>query len=455
MKKKSIEELLVGLIVPKMEVPYEVPVNWVWIKLKSIMKNKKRSIQPIKFADETFELYSVPSFPEDYPEIVKGEEIGSSKQLVNTDEVLLCKINPRINRVWKVNDHDEKYRKLASTEWIVIDKNNAVYSDYLLHLWRSPYFRNLICSNVSGVGGSLTRARPKEVENYPIPIPPLNEQKRIAEKVERLLSKIDEAKQLIEEAQETFKLRRAAILDEAFKGNLTRKWREEKGVIYEDWKVVDFDEVAFAVDPQPSHRTPPISNDGIPYIGVKDCNYETEEIDFVNARPVSKSVLDEHLNRYSINNGDFIIGKIGTIGKPFLLPTERNYVLSANVILIQTKMEMMNPKYLFYMFQSPYIENQFNAGVNSTNQAAFGIKKVRKLNIKLCSLKEQQKIVEILDEILVKENKAIELIREIFHINNLKASILQKAFRGELGTNNSSEESTIELLKEVLQQKLN
>ena len=45
--------------------------------------------------------------------------------------------------------------------------------------------------------------------------------------MERLLSKIEEAKQLIEEAKKTFELRRAAILDKAFRGELTRKWREE------------------------------------------------------------------------------------------------------------------------------------------------------------------------------------------------------------------------------------
>src|SRR5579875_379680 len=199
-RQKTVEELLEEALVPEEEWPYEVPGNWVWVKLKTINKNKQRNIEPINFSDEIFELYSVPSYPSNYPEIVKGEEIGSSKQLVNSNEVLLCKINPRINRVWKVSNNTGGYRKLASTEWIVISENKAVYPNYLLYLLKSPYFRKLITSNVSGVGGSLTRARPKEVETYPIAIPPFSEQKRIADKVERLLNKIEEAKQLIEEA---------------------------------------------------------------------------------------------------------------------------------------------------------------------------------------------------------------------------------------------------------------
>lgn len=218
-KQKTMGELLEEALVPEEEQPYEVPGNWVWVKLKTINKDKKRNIDPKSFKDETFELYSVPSFPEGSPEFIKGDEIGSSKQLVNKDEILLCKINPRINRVWKVLNNHGKFRQLASTEWIVISENKAIYSEYLLYLLKSPYFRKLITSNVSGVGGSLTRARPKEVETYPIAVPPIKEQKRIADKVERLLSKIDEAKRLIEEAKETFELRRAAILDKAFRGS--------------------------------------------------------------------------------------------------------------------------------------------------------------------------------------------------------------------------------------------
>ncbi|WP_424768355.1 restriction endonuclease subunit S [Paenibacillus sp. sgz302251] len=65
------------------------------------------------------------------------------------------------------------------------------------------------------------------MNRLPFPLPPLNEQKRIVDKVERFLDRINQAKQLIEEAKETFDLRRAAIFDQAFRGELTTKWREK------------------------------------------------------------------------------------------------------------------------------------------------------------------------------------------------------------------------------------
>ena len=53
----------------------------------------------------TYELWSVPSFAAQGPEIVDGSEVGSSKRPVAPDDVLICKINPRINRVWQVGPY--------------------------------------------------------------------------------------------------------------------------------------------------------------------------------------------------------------------------------------------------------------------------------------------------------------------------------------------------------------
>lgn len=140
-------------------------------------------------------------------------------------------------------------------------------------------------------------------------------------------------------------------------------------------------EIANAVDPQPSHRTPPIDEGGIPYVSIKDCNYKTGKIDFEGARKVSRKVLEEHLNRYTIHDGDFVIGKIGTIGNPVFVPVRADYTLSANVILIQPNSKLVSPYFLKYSFESDFVERQFAEAKNSTSQAAFGIQKVRSVEV--------------------------------------------------------------------------
>ena len=140
-------------------------------------------------------------------------------------------------------------------------------------------------------------------------------------------------------------------------------------------------EVANSVDPQPSHRTPPVEEGGIPYVSIKDCDYKTGKIDFEGARKVSLKVLEEHMNRYTLHDGDFVVGKIGTIGNPVFVPVRNDYTLSANVVLIQPNSELVSPYFLKYSFESDFVERQFAEAKNSTSQAAFGIQKVRTVEV--------------------------------------------------------------------------
>ncbi|WP_258433422.1 DEAD/DEAH box helicase family protein, partial [Heyndrickxia coagulans] len=81
-----------------------------------------------------------------------------------------------------------------------------------------------------GNGGAQPNISQTIIKDFPHLLPPLKEQKRIANKIKQLLSKIDEAKRLIEEAKETFELRRAAILDKAFRGTLGTNNPSEKSL---------------------------------------------------------------------------------------------------------------------------------------------------------------------------------------------------------------------------------
>ena len=203
-KKEALtpDECLQAALVPESEQPYKVPENWCWVTIDSINQYQSSSLDPSKFSDDFFELYSVPSSANDYPEIAMGSEIGSTKQIVEKGDVLLCKINPRINRVWKVSQYTEN-SLLSSSEWIII-RNHKIHSDYLMYCFQSPYFREYMLSNVSGVGGSLMRAQPKYVKTYPLPLPPLPEQERIVDRIESLFAKLDEAKQKAQDALDSF-----------------------------------------------------------------------------------------------------------------------------------------------------------------------------------------------------------------------------------------------------------
>ena len=165
------------------QIPFDVPYNWVWVSIDEINKFKSKSVNPQNYPTDQFELYSVPTFETGEPEFPFGKDVASSKVEVAEGDVLLCKINPHLNRVWVVRRRMAQLNSLASSEWIVI-RTDEILPEYLALTMQSPYFRELMMSNVSGVGGSLMRAQPTFVKQYMIPIPPIREQKRIVAKIQ-------------------------------------------------------------------------------------------------------------------------------------------------------------------------------------------------------------------------------------------------------------------------------
>ena len=153
------------------------------IALGDIMATKSGSVDPSKFTDEIFDLYSIPAFDRGEPEVVAGSEIGSAKQVVEPGDVLLSKIVPHIRRSWIVGKERGR-RIIASGEWIVFRSERA-HPDYLRQVLVGDPFHTQFMNTVAGVGGSLLRARPAHVAKIAIPLPPLAEQRRIAEVLDR------------------------------------------------------------------------------------------------------------------------------------------------------------------------------------------------------------------------------------------------------------------------------
>ena len=295
-----------------------------------------------------------------------------------------------------------------------IRPSEVLLTRYVLLFFR--YFEAQLASK--GTGTTFKAITQDVVKNLEIPIPPLPEQERIVARIEELFSQLDAGVETLKKTKAQLVVYRQAVLKEAFEDCIDS---------------VTMGSVATMIDPQPSHRTPPEFENGIPYIGIGDIDYNGKTIRFKNARKVNPSVYEDHLQRYILRDGDFVMGKIGTIGKPFRLPLPQNYTLSANVILIQPDTGRINPEYLFWQFSSPLITEQLMAGKNETSQPAFGIQKARLLRIKMCSPKDQDRIVySIREKISVCENIEQTVTLSLQQAKAMRQSILKDAFEGRL-----------------------
>ena len=298
-----------------------------------------------------------------------------------------------------------------------ITNNQGLFDGkYVFYYTRYKRFFDLFKNELSGLIGGVSS---KKFGEIPIPLPPLPTQHQIVSRIESLFAELDKAVEHLRTAQQQLKIYRQAVLNHWLNNDDGK------------WETVKLGEVAEAIDPEPSHRTPKIEKQGIPFISIKDCDYKTNTINFNTARLVSSSVLIEHKSRYTINEGDFIIGKIGTIGNPVNVVLPQDYALSANVVLIKAT-DRVNSKFLYNLFRSVIIEKQLLKGKKATTQAAFGIQKVRLLEIPLPSLSEQQRIVKEIETRLSQSEAAEARIAEALQKTEaLQQSILKKAFSGE------------------------
>lgn len=478
------EERLQAALVPDWEWPYKLPENWCWTTVGAINQYIGISVDPTKAKNEAFELYSVPSSVDDYPEIVLGADIGSTKQSVKKGDVLLCKINPRINRVWKVSKHTDN-SLLASSEWIIV-RNSTLISNYLMWCFRSPYFREYMLSNVSGVGGSLMRAQPKFVQGYPVPLPPLVEQQRIVDRIESLFSKLDGAKEKAQNVVDGFETRKAAILHKAFIGELTAKWREGHGAI-DNTVLIDIKKLSSGwsakekdlLSREQAKSEVVVLDNGHEWIRCtigavgrvtngstpprKEHKYWNGKIPWISSGEVRNNIIESSNECISeegyVNSsvkllpvGTVLIAMIGegkTRGQSAILNIEAT--INQNVAAIVVDSKCVLPYYIWYWLQMNYAKNR-EKGSGSGPQA-LNCQRVRELDFFVPNLEEQTEVVNILKKNLEEEQQAKEAAEAVLdQIDLMKKSILARAFRGELGTNDPSEESAVELLKQVIEQ---
>lgn len=434
-KKQDLtpEERLAAALVPEEEWPYALPDGWKWVRLGALNDYKSSSITPSNNPDDTFELYSVPSIVNDNPEITKGMDIGSTKQLVEKDDVLLCKINPRINRVWKVSAHTT-HKCLASSEWIVVRAQSFFVADYLMWFFRCPYFRDRMLSNVSGVGGSLMRAKPRYVQTYPVALPPLSEQHRLVARIESLFAKLDAAREKVQSVLDSHETRKAALLHAAFAGKLTAKWREEQGESSHAWRIEKLENLCEKIT---CGKTPKndISPQGeIPYLKVY--NIVNDKIDF-RSKPqyISRDVHETKLKSSILKPNDVIMNIVGPpLRKIAIIPdTYPEWNMNQAIVRFRPK-EGLDYHFLYYALLNPEtLDDVVQRTKGVVGQANISITQSRNLKIKVPPLPEQQEIVRILGRLLAREQRARQAAEEtLAAIDRMKQSILARAFRGEL-----------------------
>lgn len=174
--------------------------TWSSISAAQVIKDGGGAVDPRLFPDEQFELFSIPAHDSGQSEMLSGMQIGSTKQIVADGDVLLSKIVPHIRRAWVVQGRSDA-RKIGSGEWIVF-RSPLFCPSFLRYLLLGDSFHRQFMQTVSGVGGSLLRARPAFVKQIQLPLPPLDEQRRIAAILDKADALRDKRRQALAQVEQ-------------------------------------------------------------------------------------------------------------------------------------------------------------------------------------------------------------------------------------------------------------
>jgi type I restriction enzyme S subunit len=458
-KKKTIEELLEEALVSE-EQPYEIPENWIWGNLNSLSKLiVDGSHNPPPKKDEGFPMLSGRN-------ILNGKINFETDRYVSDDdyqkEYRRTPIEPNdvlltiVGTIGRTTVVPQEFSPFVLQRSVALVKP-MINSNYLSYYFSSPYFQYYLQKNAKGTAQKGVYL--KTLKSSSVPLPPLNEQKCIAKKVESLLNKLEEAKQLIEEAKEMFELRRAAILDKAFCGGFSRNiqrvgFKELDGTNYSippEWNWISVENVCKLISDCP-HSTPKYIENG-QYPAIRTSDVKFGRVDTSEAKRVSEEDYLERIKRTQPQKGDVIYCREGTVGNAGIIEDEK-VCLAQRVVLLRPNEEKVLPKYFVYVLNSPIMLRQVFSNISQTTSPRINISTLKKLSLPIAPIEIQQSIVNIIEKCFKLEKEANKFYDLEEKLNALKQSILFKAFRGELGTNNPSEENAIELLKEILKSKI-
>ncbi len=348
-----------------------------------------------------------------------------------------------------------------------------------------PYiYRFLQNYDIASLSRSTTvpSIRKSDVENIQIALPPLNEQTRIANKLDSLLTKVQDTQTRLEKIPSILKRFRQSVLAAATSGELTKEWRKTN---VHSVAAVNFLEIwrdIYIADGR-KFREPKISHNhdegpDLPagwkrlhlgeicdvYVGAtpsrKESSYWSGSINWVSSSEVAFNRIkstQERVTKKGLANTSTHIHPVGTVmlamigqgktrGQAAILDIEACH--NQNTAALRVLPDHLVAEYLYFFLWSQYENNRKIGGGN--NQKALNKSIIQNIPFPCPSFKEQKEIVGIVESLFAladKVEKQYQAAKQ--RTDRLTQSLLAKAFRGELVPQDPNDEPASELLKRI------
>ena len=379
----------------------EFPDSWNVEPLSALNVRRSITINPAVRTLEDFEYYSIPAYQKDQrPVVAKGSEIGSAKLLLDQGTILFGKLNPRVEKVWRVGSFT-KHRKIGSTEWIPLVPRNDVDPGFLYFLMWSEHVMPKAKTLVSGSTPSRQRVDPRSFYRIQAPLPPLAEQRKIAV----VLALVQQAKEQQERVLAQIAELKKALLHQLFTHGLRNEPQKqtEIGLIPQSWKTSAMEEageVVYGIQAAVASNLKPIGTKILTNKNLTlDGDLDLEKINYFELKTARhKATL--------LRKGDLLFnwrsGSKEHVGKTALFDLDGGYTHSSFILRIRPR-DAVTGRFLFYFLKylrgSGYFVKRHAFAVN----AKFNKSAINQLMVPFPEVTEMAEIVDALDSIMAKE----------------------------------------------------
>lgn len=424
-----LQEAIQGRLVPQLEsepaveqigdspklVPFSIPGKWKWIRLGDIGRWKAGGT-PSRSNSKYYENGTIPwlktgdltdGIIKSVEECITEEAIENSSAHINpSGAVLIAMYGATIGKLGMLEFPCATNQACCACD-VDVSICDRWYLFYYLYSQRSNFISQ-------GAGGAQPNISRTKIINHWMPLPPLEEQKRIVDVLHSLKPMIGayekEYKFLVSlEAEFPHKLK-SAILQEAIQGRLVPQLESEPKVelqnekesfeipfeIPSKWKWTTLEQICLQIT-DGEHKTPKYQIGGVPFLSVKDIS--SKKLNFSNTKFVSLEDFNVIKKRCYPQKGDILLSKVGSTGIPAIVDTDKEFALFVSVALLKLNKLLVLDKFLWYLLQSPLVQKQAKENTRGIGNKNWVLKAIKATMVPLPPILEQHRIVDQLEKI--------------------------------------------------------
>ena len=421
------------------DIPFDIPENWKWVRLKEIVYNNGQ-MTPF----EPFSYIDIGSIDNIHQKLNPTETIlepnkapSRARKIVKQGDILYSTVRPYLHNMCIV-DRSFSHTPIASTGFAVMSCFKGIDNRFLFYYLLSPDFDAYANATDNAKGVAYPAINDDKLYKAIIPLPPLAEQKRIVARVDELMKRIDEMEKTEKDITALYEAfpgdMKAALLQAAIQGKLTEqlasdgdaetlyadiqkekqrlikegKIKKEKPLseiteydipfdIPENWKWVKLRNICTKIV-DGDHNPPKGELSKSDYLMLSSQNINNDRlVDLDRCRYLSKEKFEVENQRTNVSVGDILLTTVATLGRSCIFNGGVNVCFQRSVSVVTT---VIYNHYLKAVFDSPYFQNLMVTESAGTAQKGFYLNQLSESIIPVPPLAEQKRIVEKLDQLL-------------------------------------------------------